>query len=75
MERTLSVNYPVLRQDKCVLLNTVERHHGRKIQHCKQGRIQDFTQGDINLYVYRAERGSVFARREDTHKKVVGRVV
>ena len=35
MERTLSVNYPVLRQNKGVLLNTFEKHHGRrKIQHC-----------------------------------------
>ena len=33
MERTLSVNYPVLGQNKGVLLNTFEKHHGRKIQH------------------------------------------
>ena len=33
MERTLSVNYPVLRQNKGVLLNTFEKHHGRKIVH------------------------------------------
>ena len=25
---------PVLRQNKCVLLNMFEKHHGRKIQHC-----------------------------------------
>ena len=30
----LSVNYPVLRQNKRVLLNTFRKHHGRKIQHC-----------------------------------------
>ena len=34
MERTLIVNYPVLRQNNGVLLNTFEKHHGRKIQHC-----------------------------------------
>ena len=34
MERTLSVNYPVLRRNKGVLLNTFEKHHGLKIQHC-----------------------------------------
>ena len=34
MERTLSVNYPVLRQIKGVLLNTFEEQHGRKIQDC-----------------------------------------
>ena len=34
MERTLGLNYPVLRQNKGVLLNTFEKHHGRKIQHC-----------------------------------------
>ena len=34
MERTLSVNYPVLRQNKRVLLNMFGKHHGRKIQHC-----------------------------------------
>ena len=33
MERTLSVNYPVLRQNRRVLLNTFGKH-GRKIQHC-----------------------------------------
>ena len=33
MERTLSVNYPVLRQNiKRVLFNTFEKHHGLKIQ-------------------------------------------
>ena len=31
---TLSVNYPVLRQNKRVLLNTFVKKHGRKIQHC-----------------------------------------
>ena len=35
MERTLSVNYPVQnRQNKGVLLNMFEKHHGRKIQNC-----------------------------------------
>ena len=34
MKRTLSVNYPVLRQNKDVLINTFEKHHGQKIQHC-----------------------------------------
>ena len=38
MERTLSVNYPVLRQNKGALLNTIEKHHGRKIQHCTSNR-------------------------------------
>ena len=33
-ERTLSVNYPVLRQNKRELLNTFGKHHNRKIQHC-----------------------------------------
>ena len=34
MERTHSVNYPVQRQNKGVLLNTFKKHHGRTIQHC-----------------------------------------
>ena len=34
MERTLSVKYPVLRQNKHVILNMFEKHHSRKIQHC-----------------------------------------
>ena len=34
MEMTLSANYPVLKQDKGVLLNTFEKHHSQKIQHC-----------------------------------------
>ena len=34
MERTLIVNYLLLRQNKGVLLNTFEKNHGRKIQHC-----------------------------------------
>ena len=28
------MNYPVLGQNKHVLLNTFEKHHGRKILHC-----------------------------------------
>ena len=31
MERTLSVNYPVLSQNNVVLLNTFAKYHGRKI--------------------------------------------
>ena len=34
MEETLSVNYPVLRQIKGVLLNMFKKHHARKIQNC-----------------------------------------
>ena len=34
MERTLSVNYPVLRQNMGVILNMLEKHHGQKIQYC-----------------------------------------
>ena len=34
MERTVSMNYPVVRQNKHVILNTFIKHHGRKIQHC-----------------------------------------
>ena len=33
MERTLSVNYPVLRQNKGELLNMFKKHHSLKIQH------------------------------------------
>ena len=34
MESSLSVKYPVLRQNKGELLNMFEKHHGQKIQHC-----------------------------------------
>ena len=35
MERTLSVNYPVLRQNKGVLLNTFVKNHSHYIHFCK----------------------------------------
>ena len=34
MERTLSMNYPVLRQNKRVLLNTFVKKHCLKSHHC-----------------------------------------
>ena len=34
MERTLSVNYPVLRQTKCVLLNTFVKNYCLKSHQC-----------------------------------------
>ena len=53
MERTLIVNYPVLRQNNGVLLNTFEKHHGRKIQHCTSiGKQEGISQIDI---MYRKE--------------------
>ena len=33
-KKLFSVNYPVLRQNKCVLLNSFEKNQGRKVQHC-----------------------------------------
>ena len=48
MERTVSVNYPVLRQNKGILLNMYEKHHGRKIQHVHQyGKQEGIYQGRI----------------------------
>ena len=43
-ERTLSVNYNMCKlqctRQKGVLLNTFEKHHGLKIQHCTSIRVE-----------------------------------
>ena len=54
MERTLSVNYPVIRQNKGALLKTFEKHHGRKIrnnivhQNGKKGQIDRMYRKESN---------------------------
>ena len=58
MERTLSVNCPVLRQNTGVLLNKFVKHHGQKIQHCtlireaRRDRLIECTERNLMTVVF-----------------------